>query len=115
MPIDALPDELLLAILRCLDGVALLRAGAASQQLRAIADDDATSLWRQLCFSRWPVTEGLQYVISYKFLWAQMCKLDAGTVAPWSIPPASPLQFMVRVFFDPSATPLEHDEELSKE
>ena len=103
MPIDALPDELMRVVLRGLDGLDLLRAGAACQRLRAVADDNAltTNLWMQLCISCWPETLGLQHVILYKCLWARMSKAEYPHWTLSTPPPVPPMQFMVRVNFEP--------------
>ena len=99
--IHTLPDELLRSTLRFLDGVALLRSGAACMRWRAVSED----VWLELCtLLVWSELAGMQNVGSYKRLWARICKLEAAwsrrscVVAAWSPPPVPPqLQICVRL------------------
>ena len=73
MPVDALPDELLVACLAVLSDLPLARAGCVSRRWRGLADRDA--LWRPMLMARWPELLFLQNVESLKALYGSRAVL----------------------------------------
>ena len=88
----ALPDDVLLAVLRTFPVNDLLSAGAACKSWNKPSDSNA--LWQTICLERWPETAGLRRVSCYKSLYRRMAKADR-RVALREAPGA--LQFMVRL------------------
>ena len=73
MPVDALPDELLVACLAVLSDLPLARAGCVSRRWRGLADRDA--LWRPMLMARWPELLFLRNVESLKALYGSRAVL----------------------------------------